>query len=168
MNLAVLALSDAAGDIRSRALAVLVERTDTRVAAQFRKALGSDNDELIRRAAVGLGELKAVEAVPDLIGELTVQRTKRVEVPLRRYFGDMQRVFSTPTVTSLNGSTQITHAPQVGLFDATAGMTVENVFRVQRVTVYRTEVLEALKLLTGQNFGFDAPAWRAWYEEHKS
>lgn len=167
LNLAVIALTDASSDIRQRALAELVARNDTRVGAQFRKALDSDNDELIRRAAIGLGELKAVESVPDLIDELTVRRVKRVQVPVRTYFGDLQSAFSTPTETVF-GNTRVTHAPQVGLFDPTAGVTVENVFRMQQVTVYRTEVLEALKLLTGQNFGFDAIAWRTWYEEQKS
>lgn len=168
LNLAVLALSDGAADIRSRALEHLALRNDTRVSAQLRKALGSDNDELIRRAAIGLGALGAVEAVPDLIEELTVKRTKRVEVPIRTYFGEFQQAFCTPTEYVLNGAARVAHAPRVGVFDATGGVTVENVFRVQRVTVYRTEVLEALKTLTGQNFGFDATAWRTWYEEHRS
>jgi hypothetical protein len=168
MNLAVLALSDDAEDIRRAALCELVGRNDTRVAAQFRKALGSNNDELIRRAAVGLGELRAVGSVPELIEELTVQRNKRVQEPVRRYFGDWPRVFNQPTETRLSGATRIIHGPQVGIFDSATNITVENVFRVRNVTVYRTEVLEALKALTGQNFGFDAKAWRTWYEEHRS
>ena len=152
LNLAVLALSDGEDDIRRRALAELVLRDDTRVSAQLRKALDSDNDELIRRAAVGLGELRAVEAVPDLIEELTVRRTKRVEVPVRTYFGSLCGAFSTPTEYVLNGSTRISHRPQVGLFDPTVGFTLENAFRVQQVTVYRTEVLETLKAADRSEF----------------
>jgi hypothetical protein len=28
-------------------------------------------------------------------------------------------------------------------------------------------VLEALKSITGKNFGFDAAAWRRWYQEQQ-
>jgi hypothetical protein len=28
-------------------------------------------------------------------------------------------------------------------------------------------VLEALKQITGQNFGFEREQWRRWYEENK-
>ena len=39
--------------------------------------------------------------------------------------------------------------------------------QTQDVTMYRTEVLEALVAITGVNHGFDAAKWRRWYEEHK-
>ncbi len=35
------------------------------------------------------------------------------------------------------------------------------------VTVYRTEVLEALRRLTGQDFGFEREPWQRWYEARK-
>ncbi len=168
MNLAVLALTDRDADIRSRALAELRRRDDPRVSAQYRKALRSDNDELIRRAAVGLGALGAAEAVPELIEMLTVQRNKMVEVPVRTYFGGWLNDFDEPTTVSLSGALRVNHNPEIGVVDYTGGVAVDNVFRLQRVTVYRTEVLEALKQLTGQNFGFDAAEWRTWYEERRS
>jgi hypothetical protein len=31
------------------------------------------------------------------------------------------------------------------------------------VTVFRTDVLEALRRITGQNFGFEQDQWREWY-----
>lgn len=168
MNLAVLALTDREADIRSRALAELRRRDDPRVSAQYRKALRSDNDELIRRAAVGLGALGAAEAVPELIETLTVQRNKMVEVPVRTYFGGWLSDFNEPTTVSLSGALRVNHNPEIGVVDYTGGVAVDNVFRLQRVTVYRTEVLEALKQLTGQNFGFEAAEWRTWYEERRS
>jgi hypothetical protein len=42
---------------------------------------------------------------------------------------------------------------------------VNREYQLRSVTVFRTEVMEALKRITGQNFGFDAVAWRRWYEE---
>lgn len=38
-----------------------------------------------------------------------------------------------------------------------------NIGRRQRVVVYRTEVLDALRRITGQDFGFDVAAWSNWH-----
>src|SRR5262249_55439136 len=55
LNLAAMALLDKDDGVRAAALSHLTHRDDPRVAAQFRKALLSDNDKLIRRAAIALG-----------------------------------------------------------------------------------------------------------------
>jgi hypothetical protein len=44
---------------------------------------------------------------------------------------------------------------------------VGNDWQYQRVTVYRTELLEALRRITGQDFGFDRDDWLRWYEQRK-
>src|SRR5262249_32362648 len=117
MNLAVLALVDGNEAIRSRCLGQLFRRGDARVSAQFRKALESDNDELLRRAAVGLGTFKDAVSVPDLIEELTARRVKLVEVPVRTYFGQMQVVFAGPTRISISNGVSISHTPQIGVIE---------------------------------------------------
>lgn len=166
MHLAILALIDDNEGIRRAALVELLRRADRRVIPQFRRALMTDNDELIKRAAVGLGLLEATAAVPDLIDLLTVQRNKLVEVSTRTYFGNYLVTFDTPTVISLGSSTQIRHRPVLGLSSLGTGLVfVNHEFQRRNVTVFRTEVMEALKRITGQNFGFDAAEWRRWYEE---
>lgn len=165
MNLAAMALIDSQRSVRSMAVSELRKRDDPRVAPQFRRALRSDNDEMIRRAAFALGEIGDASAIPELIEALKVRRWKMVEVPVRRYFGDWYTVFNGQTVTTA-GQVKLSHKPQLG-FDTSGMVTVQPELQVRDVTVYRTEVLEALKSLTGENFGFEMAAWRRWYQEKK-
>lgn len=165
LNLTVIALLDPDESIRRMALAELVKRNDPRVAAQFRKALSSDNDEILRRAAVGLGLLRDVAAVSELIPELTARRIRPVEVPVRQYLNGLTTTFTQPTRVAISTVTSITHVPQIGAVDLEGPLHVSTEIQWKNVTVYRTEVLEALKQITGENFGFDAAAWRRWHEE---
>lgn len=167
MNLAVLALTDDDVDIRRKALLQLAGRDDPRIVAHLRRALNSSNDELVRRAATGLAQLKAREAVPDLIDELTVRRRKLVEVPVQRFFGELGGVYCQPSHVHLGGTTVI-YTPRPIFADSAGIAQVHNALRPRNVTVMRTEVLEALKELTGVDFGFDVAAWRRWYEEQQT
>lgn len=168
MNLAVLPLVDESPEIRDRALAAVAKRQDPRVNAQYRKALGSQNDTLVLRAAVALGRLREVAAVPELIEVLKARRWRTVEVPVREYFGGFSAVFSQPVYLRMGGSHSVAHNPELGVVDSTGFVSIRSEVQRQKVTVFRTEVLEALRSLTGQDFGFDDAAWRRWYEEQKS
>ncbi len=165
LNLAVLALVDPDALLRRKALTELVRRQDPRIAPQFRKALLSDNEAVTRRAAVGLAALGAKDAVPDLIEVLTIEQRKWVEVPVPAVLGGFQEAFNRPTVLNLAGASNVSHTPAIGVGSPT--MAVESESRLQLVTVYRTEVLEALKTITGKNFGFDRQDWVLWYQEQK-
>jgi hypothetical protein len=168
LNLAVLALVDEDEAIRQRALAELKRRNDPRVIPQFRRALSSDNDQLIRRAAIGLGTLEAMSAVPELIDVLKAQRRKLVEVSTRSYFLDYPVVFDSPTVISLGQVSQIQHAPMIGIASIGIGLvSVQHEYQMRDVIVFRTEVLEALRKITGEDFGFDAADWGRWYQEQQ-
>ncbi|MFQ5805184.1 MAG: HEAT repeat domain-containing protein [Phycisphaerae bacterium] len=166
MNLAVLSLVDKDEGIRRRALRELERRNDPRVIPQFREALSRNNDRLIRRAAIGLGMLEAASAVPDLIDVLKAQRRKWVEVSVRYYFGSYATTFDTPTVVALGTAAQIRHSPVLGIESLGPGfVAVGSEYQMRDVTVFRTEVLEALRKITGEDFGFDEAAWRRWYQE---
>lgn len=167
MNLAVMALSDDDSGVRSRALAALGPRDDPRVAAMFRETLQSGNDALIRRAAEALGRLRSAGAVPELIGALRVQRRRWVESPSSRYLGVAQSAFHRPTQVNLGGRVVIPYQPLVGVAFASSNIFVDTEYQLRDVTVFRTEVLEALKQITGQNFGFEEAPWRRWHEEQR-
>ncbi|MFO0838784.1 MAG: HEAT repeat domain-containing protein [Phycisphaerae bacterium] len=168
MNLALTAIVDPSPDLRRAALTPLIQRQDARVAAQYRKALRSDNDELIRRAAISLGVLRDALAPPDLVDVLTVRRIRAIEVPFRRYFNDYPEVFNKRTVVTV-GARQYSAAPRVGVISGLESgnpiLPNDSRFEARVVTVYRSEVLDALAAITGQNFGFDEPAWRRWLQE---
>jgi hypothetical protein len=172
LNLAIMGLVDPDGQIRGRALAELARRKDPRVIAQYRAALRQGEDLIVARAAAGLGRLEARAAVPDLIEALTAWRNRWVEVPVDQYFMTWTAAFTGGTVVHL-GTASATHAPEVGISSGTKAWgpvvvdAVATSWQLQYVAVLRTEVLEALKRITGQNFGFERDAWRRWYAENQ-
>jgi hypothetical protein len=102
-----------------------------------------------------------------LIERLTVQRRKTIEVPVRRYFGAMADEFR-PRGDYIQGGRRSKHLPTVGY--GAAGVPsggFETEMQRRDVTVFRTEVQQALVAITGENFGFEADEWRKWYEEKK-
>lgn len=166
MNLALLALIDREASIRRAALSQLKRRGDPRVVAQYREALKTGNAPIIARAAQGLGELGALEAVPDLVEQLTERTNKWIEVPVRRYIRVWQDRFTGATIVHSSGPTPMAiHNPSIGLWQLLN--VAETEWWYQPVTVYRTEVLEALRKITGQDFGFEQDQWRHWYEEQR-
>jgi hypothetical protein len=167
MNLAVLALLDPDDTIRREALSEVVQRDDERIPAQFRTALNSGNELLIRRAAVGLGLMKRREVIPELIELLKVQQRQLKEVPVSSYVGQLATTFNGATSVQVGTQSTITHVPQLGVMDAGFILSGRTELRWKDVTVFRTEVLEALKAITGRNFGFEMDDWRRWYEENR-
>jgi len=166
LNLAVLALSDDDPEVRRKALIELARRGDRRVGEQFRRALRSNNDVLIRRAAYGLGKLRYAPAIPDLIGLLTARRRGVVEIPVNLYWGSFTQTFVAPTQVAVAKGV-VAVIPTIGVATSGTVLVASPRYEMRDVTVYRTEVLEALKQITGQNFGFDVRDWQQWYEEHK-
>lgn len=166
MNLAVLALTDRSAEIRGSALAELARRKDPRVAAQYREAVRSGSDAMLTRAATALGQLGASEAVPDLIDALTARRNRWVEVPMRSYFTGWTSIFYRARPVYVGTGLDVMHRPQIGVpCDSVYIESSEPEMQYRSVTVYRTAVLEALKRITGQNFGFDREQWLRWVQE---
>lgn len=166
LNLAAMALLETDDDVRGAALTELVRRKDDRVLGQFRKALSTDNDQIVRRAALALGSLRAESAIPELIERLTVQRRKNIEVPVRQFFGAMADEFR-PRGDYIQPGRRTKHQPTVGYGAAGGFVGSETEMQKRDVTVFRTDVQQALVAITGENFGFEADEWRKWYEEKK-
>ncbi len=165
LNLTVIALFDPAPEIRTLAITELVRRDDPRILGQLRAALQSQNEALIRRAAIVLGEMHAREAVPQLIGLLRARQERGVDVPVNVYLGTLTAAFSGPTQIDLGGGARIVHGP--ALASGNLSDNVINVRQQQIVTVFRSEVLDALRSITGKDFGFDQNQWAAWLQEQQ-
>lgn len=167
LNLLVIAVVDPEPLVRSAAVTELIPRKDPRIVAELRKGLASDDEALIRRSATALGQLKAREAVGDLIDRLT--QIAPVTVPVAReqvllgYVGS----FSRPTVVELGGR-RCVHTPSIAVVDALVPIVRTTDVRYVRKTgvIYRTEVQDALTAITGQNFGFDVDAWKRWQKQN--
>ncbi len=170
MNLGIVGLFDPLPDIRAAALGELARRQDARIARQYRAALRGGSDGLVLRAATALGHLRDREAVPDLIDALTAQRERWVEVPVRRYLGGWPLVFDGISVSEVGPGVRVLTRPDLTWCQHYAVVDADVVNRpvYREVTIYRTEVLEALKQISAENFGFDREAWARWWTAQPS
>lgn len=107
-------------------------------------ALSSADNAQVNRAAETLGRLGAFSAIPPLIAAL-----------------ETRHIVVTPGPPA--GSTSATFSPTGG-----SGLAMGGGSKQQFVAVRNERVLEALVALTRANFGWDAPAWRAWYANERS
>ncbi|MGE3180736.1 MAG: HEAT repeat domain-containing protein [Phycisphaerae bacterium] len=166
LNLAVLGLVEENDDLRHRIVVMLKERDDPRVISQYRRALHADADGVVANAAFALGRFRAESAVPDLIQSLTAERNRVVEITLPGYFSHMPGAFATgPFQHGVNlQGVRFPNYPTIGVFDFHSNFSsLQTRLARRNVIVMRTEVLEALKQITGENFGFNLSDWTRWY-----
>ncbi len=182
--LVVAALEDADEEVRQKATDHLVSRADPHVIAVLRKALADESERLVAHAAKVLAALRDTNSVPALIDVLTARKKRLVEVPYqarqryvslpgRRYWGDRYRW--VPIVNWVDRSGVSLGA--IDLWDRLPASTIgywytsttpkPTVKQKQEVTVYFSDVRDALVDITGQDFGFDKDAWREWYRKSR-
>lgn len=184
--LALIALGDPSRELRTVAIDILKTRNDPRVSAHFRAALVHGDDMVVARAAYGLSVLGGLEAVPLLINSLTAQRKKWIELPVGygtsypwtdtrcgpggccgvSALGASYGYYPAATYWYAIRDAQPGQAP-IFVPAGGAALDVKNVWRPRNVTVYRSEVRDALVKITGADFGFEDDRWRAWYEESR-
>jgi hypothetical protein len=163
MNLLIVTLLDRAADIRKQAAVELSRRKDERVVERLREALSSDEEFILRNAATALGVLKARSAVEDLVPVLSTEELRQVYVARPVMVDNVWGAFGGPRRYH-HGARALTYRPRyIGVLTANSVIGTEGGYEVQSVSVYRTEVQEALIAITGQNFGFDGQAWLEWW-----
>jgi len=127
--------------------------------------------EARRRAAYALGELRAESAIPALIAHLrapearTVTVTERVE-PMGMFSGTI--IPYVADVHPIVSGNAVAFDPVIGYIGS--GVGIGSTAGPQEVTVEKTKiklveqpaVLEALKKITGQDFGYNLFQWRQW------
>jgi hypothetical protein len=128
---------------------------------------------IVNRAGAALGELGNQTAIPNLIDALVTRHTYTLLVP------DTATGFGTNgTMTGPGGQPVL--PPDVELMLAAGqlpyGVQVQQFSpappRMKEIPVEKDEenpaVLDALTSLTGENFGYDEPAWRKWYNAQQN
>jgi len=127
-------------DPETRILAVerLAEIGPERAAQAITGALGGADNARINRAAEALGRLGAASSVGPLIAVLETEH------------------IVTVGGGSPEGSTSATFTPSGG------GLSMGGGPKRQKTRVQNQRVLEALVRITGENFDWNAAAWRAW------
>jgi len=133
----------------------------------YLRALRNGLNLIVNRAGAALGELGRDAAVPHLIDALVTRHSYTMLVPDQapgiRTDGaitDATQPVLPPSVELMMAAGQLPYGVQVQQWSPTPG-------RMKEIPVEKDEenpaVLNALTLLTGQNLGYDEPAWRKWY-----
>ena len=172
--------------MRSSVLERLKERDEPGIVPQLVKALGSENIKVVNRAAWTLGNLDAVNAVPRLAGSLISTEERIVLVPQDGGAQGVNAPGLAPQMMAFNGSSiAYLTPPAVGpgvvaygavsapfynpaqlngnnMLGVGSGPNRGPTLRAVTFSYENTEVLAALVKLTGQDFGYDAAAWRRW------
>jgi hypothetical protein len=171
------------GDVRQGIMDALIRRDEPVITPYLIKALKSDNPAIVNRAAWGLKNIEAVEAVPRLIPALFTT----FQVVVMQPTGGATYGSSTPTADlntpiAWNGSsiaylTGPVVGPGVAAYGAVgvpaygmapiAGLPAQPsgrgpIPKLVPVTYQNVEVLAALVKLTGRDFGYDVDSWKRW------
>ncbi len=162
-------LKDRSWNIRQDAIRGLQGRSVERLRLPLRKALKHEVNAVVNNAAIAIASLGDRDQIPALIDALVTDHRYSVTVP------DNANTISMGT----NGSFAPRGVPlpdsvanQLATGQLPQGVNVQYAplpgeeLRRRTVMVLRheanPEVLAALQRLTGQNFGYDKAAWKAW------
>jgi HEAT repeat protein len=180
-------LSEEEDGTRAVFLEALRERDDPDALPVLVRALGSGDVKVINRAAWALGHLDARSAVPRLVDALVTTEERIVIVNPESNTPIPPAVDGlSPAMIAFNGSTiGYLTPPAVGpgvvaygatsvpfynpaqlrggpLLGVGSGPNRGPVPRTVTLAYQNTEVLAALKKLTGENFGYDVQRWKEW------
>jgi hypothetical protein len=137
-----LVLKDRDAKVRESCLDHLVKSGSKAAVRQFVKALKDDDNIIVNRAAVALGQMNDHEATSALIDALITEHKQLVGS------GGL-----TPTFTG----------------DGGGGLSMGGGPKVVKQKVSNEPVLRALSIMyPGTNFGFDQVRWRSWYIEQNA
>ena len=164
MNLLALSLLDPAAGVRDAAASALTTRKDDRIAAALCHALSSEKEGTVRAAASALGRLKARASIPLLIDSLSTEIVSPIRLTDPLFFDYVMYLYGGP-VGYGSGPLRVFYQPsRIGVMGSSRLVGTIDRYELAVVSVYRTEVQEALIAITGQNFGFDRAAWAAWWQ----
>jgi hypothetical protein len=141
-------LNDPFREVRLQALDYVAEDPKPEVPASLIRALQSKQNDVINRAAYALAHLKTAASVGPLIDVLVTKHKFKVT------YGNPGGM-STTFGGSSNGG---------GISGFSAGGTTKEVTE-HRANAY---VLDALIALTGQNYGYNTAAWKAWFNQQNA
>ncbi len=167
MNLIVAALLDPSSDIRREAAIELYERKDERIVDRLRQALWSDEEFVLRNAATALGLMRADAAFEDLVAVLSIEKLATVPITRPVLLGGIYTTFGGGCRLRCGGRFIRYWPRRIGcMVDGSMIGTVTH-YETHYMSIFRTEVQEALIAISGQNFGFDENEWLDWWRFNK-
>jgi hypothetical protein len=164
-------LADDSPSVYLQALEGLKRRPDDRIVQQLIYAVARTTKPAMERAAFALGELGAEKAIPALISNLRAPEHERVLVkktiePQRVISGTVTAYIADLRPIVVHGA--VAYKPvvgYVGMMNGIGGDTGPREVVVERDRIRLVEqpaVLEALKAITGMDFGYNIVEWRRW------
>lgn len=167
LNLLLLVLFDPSVEVREAATLELTRREDDRPARLLRLSLRCSAETLLLRAAVALGIMRERDAVADLIAALTVEGAVGAPVTPQQLLDDILAAHPTPLRVPLDDlPVELPPQPRIPGFKSMFQEMVDEVGTPSGRL--RSEVQDALILITGENFGFDLEAWEEWHAAQES
>lgn len=145
--LAFRALEDPVEELRLTCLDYLKKQPRPEVVRLFISKLKSKDNQIVRRAAVGLAALGDPTAIGPLIEALITTHTYRINPP------------GGPNAMS------VTFGKGPG--GGGTGMSFGGGPKLVKIPIQNQEVLDALVKITGVNYQFNIPAWKGWYARYR-
>jgi hypothetical protein len=160
-------LTDPSVEVRSTAIELVVEGGGPDAMEKYKRALHSDENQVVRRAAAALGQFNDVAVVPALIEALVTEH--KVAIPDRGASG----LGFTNTTVAPRGDTV---GPLPGGASGPFVIPSRSGFGLgygggrptkALVEIRNSEALFALNKLTSKNFGYDKGTWRLYWESQQ-
>jgi hypothetical protein len=169
--LAVQSIIDESRAVREAAISAVRRRGPAPAIPVYQRGLKNRLNSLVNCAGEALGQLGDDNSIPNLIEALITRHSYRAILPEESpmAIGDELEnrspiVFGPSAKLAIPGGRQPAVVADSELpEDDPEGDEVE-VFKDEK----NPGVLSALTLLTGKNFGFDADAWRDWYQNRRN
>lgn len=163
--LATLAVREDVRELRELALSSIEEAFYEQAQGIVLAGLRDRNNVIVQRSGAVLTKIGDDHAVPSLIRSLVTNHTYKVRVPVQGYsFGQDGSLASGPQLPP-----DIEMGLRTGVYDSVqvvpllgAGARATKVVPVS-VNRENSEVLNALRRITGKNFGFSENAWLRWW-----
>jgi hypothetical protein len=170
-----LSLMDDFDSVRDASLRGVKRRGSTAAFPAYLKALRSENNRLVNRAGAALGQMGDDTVIDPLIEALVTRHQYKIRVPANmvgqtpdgRMIQAVDPSMLPPEIAQQLATGQL---PYGVAFDNSSSVGLKQPMRpvVVKQDEKNTAVLEALTLLTGENYGFDEGAWRRWRSSLKS
>jgi hypothetical protein len=151
--LAQTSMLDDEAEVRLSCLECLAKMKHDDVVPYYIGQLHSKNNEMVNRAGVALSYMKEPTSIRPLIDALITVHEFKVTT------GNPNGGMSTAFGKGANG--------QIGPGMGGPGLSVGSSTHTFKKSLQNPGVLDALVVLTKQNFGFEVAAWHAWYNAQK-
>ncbi len=162
------ALADADPSLQSSAFGALTAEQRVAAGPIIERALRDESNLIVRRAAILLGKCGVRQAIPALVNALATSHKMRVpQGPA--YAASFNRDGSQSRLSSglppdVEAALRTGQLPYGVVIDNSNVRAPPVKWVTVRVPLQNSEVLDALRMLSRQDFGYDKRAWRLWWQ----